>query len=321
MIIRQFRGDDEAQLLTVWRAAMNHDAVSADTFRTKVLLDPNFRADHLPVAVVEDEIVGFVLGLTRQVPLFLQGLEPDAAWITAFGVHPEFRRCGIGRALFEDLLQRLAHEGRKEVAISPYVPNYFVPGIDANAYPGTVDWLERRLGFRTLNQAISMGADLTGFRIPPDVLAREQALLEQGVTVQPVTAGDLPDLMPFIVEHFGWDWYRHARDYLLEIFGADPHRVCFLVARQHGEVVGFCQQRLERFGPFGVNPHKRNLGIGRVLLFRCLAEMRARHTFYAYFLWTDENAARLYSLAGFERRRIFTLMTKDLTEGDSDAVS
>lgn len=311
--IRPYHGRDETALLTVWRAAMTHDRISADIFRTKVLLDPNFQAAHLPVAVVDERVVGFVLGLTRQVPLFLQGLEPDKAWITAFGVLSDYRRQGIGKALFAYLLEQFSREGRTQVDISPYVPNYFVPGVDVDAYPETVIWLEKTLGFTTLYQAISMGADLTGFQIPAEILEREDDLRERrGVTIQPVVAADLPDLMPFIVKHFGWDWYRHAQEYLLEYFGDAPHHICFLIARQHGEVVGYCQQRRERFGPFGVNPEKRNLGLGRVLLFRCLAEMSARHNYYAYFLWTGEDAARLYGLAGFKRRRVFAVLRKTL---------
>ena len=79
-------------------------------------------------------------------------------------------------------------------------------------------------------------------------------------------------------------WFRHAQSYLLEYFGDSPHRICFLVAREKGEVVGFCQQRNERYGPFGVRPDCRNRGIGRMLLFKCLETMAAKHVFYAYFL-------------------------------------
>ena len=316
--IRAYQGSDEADLVALWRAALSHDAISTELFRRQVLLDSNFRAENLPVAVIEGTLVGFALGLTRQVPLFLQGLEPDQAWITAFGVHPDHRRRGVGTALFEHLLERFRSEGRAQVAISPYVPNYFTPGVDDEAYPETVAWLERRLGFTTRYQAISMGTDLTSFRIPEQILELERRLRDQGVTVQPVASADLPELMPFIVEHFGWDWYRHARDYLLELFGSNPQQVCFLVARRNGAVVGYCQQRLERFGPFGVSPEHRNLGIGRLLLFNCLAEMSARHNYYAYFLWTDENAARLYALAGFRRRRTFAVMSRDLGEGFED---
>ncbi len=313
MRIRPYQGRDEAELLDVWRRAMTHDRISADLFRTQVLLDPNFHPDNLPVAIVDGRVVGFVLCLTRQVPYFLQGLDEAEAWITAFGVHPAYRRQGIGSALFDAVTSKLRAQQRKIVDISPYVPNYFVPGVDTRAYPDTIRFLQERIGFVTLYQAISMGADLTDFQIPPQVQARiDDAEAEAGLIIRPIEPADIPDLMPFLIEHFGWDWFRFAQSYLLEYFGDSPHRICFLIAREKGEVVGFCQQRNERFGPFGVRPDCRNRGIGRMLLFKCLEIMNAKQVFYAYFLWTDEEAARLYSLANFKRRREFAVMRKSL---------
>lgn len=313
MEIRPYQGTDEAELLDVWRAAMHADAIGENVFRTKVLLDPNFSPENLPVAVEDGRVVGFVLALTRQVPLFQQGFEPESAWITAFGVHPDYQRRGIGTALFTYIRERMAADGRKTIDIAPYVPNYFVPGVDIVAYQETFPFLEKQ-GFKARYNAISMGADLSGFRIPPEIQELEaRREREDGVTIRPVTAADLPELMPFIVRHFGWDWYRFAQEYLTDIFsGNNSQNVCFLVARQHGVVVGYCQQRLERFGPFGVDPACRNLGIGRLLLFRCLATMSARNNYFAYFLWTGEDAARLYSLAGFKRRREFAIFHTDL---------
>lgn len=313
MDIRPFRGTDEAELLDVWRASMFADALGENVFRTKVLLDPNFLPENLPVAVEDGRVVGFVLSLTRQVPLFLQGLEPDSAWITAFGVLPEYQRRGIGAKLFAYVRERLAAGGRKTIDIAPYVPNYFVPGVDIQAYPGTLAFLEKQ-GYKARYNAISMGADLSGFRIPAEIVelaARRER--EDGLVIRQVAASDLPELMPFIVKHFGWDWYRFAQDYLTDLFaGNGSQQICFLVAVKNGEIVGYCQQRLERFGPFGVNPEFRNLGIGRLLLFRCLATMSARNNYFAYFLWTGEDAARLYSLAGFKRRREFAIFHADI---------
>ncbi len=313
MEIRPYRGADERELLHVWQAAMPADRIDASLFRTQVLLDPNFLPERCPVAVVDGRVVGFVLCLARRVPYFLGGLDSDDAWITAFGVLPSYQGRGIGTALFARIIEQLRGEGRKRVEISPYVPNYFVPGIDTSAYPATIDFLQARFGFETLYHAISMGADLTGFAIPPAIQARiESSEADEGLVIRPIAAGDIPDLMPFLVEHFGWDWFRFAQDYLLEFFGDSPQRICFLVAREHGELVGFCQQRGERFGPFGVRPDKRNRGIGRMLLFKCLEMMSAKPIYFAYFLWTDEAAARLYSLAGFQRRREFAVMRKML---------
>jgi len=313
MHIRPYQGSDESELLRLWHASMTHDRIGEDVFRTKVLLDPNFRAENLPVAIEDNRLVGFVLALTRQVPFFGQGLEPDKAWITAFGVQPDCRRRGIGTALFNTLLERLRYEDRRTLDISPYVPNYFAPGVDVDAYPGTVAFLQHKFGFTEIERPISMGANLSGFQIPPDIVALERRReQEDGVTIRPVTSADLPDLMPFIAQHFGWDWRRHAGDYLQEYFGDSPHQICFLVARKRGEVVGFCQQRRERFGPFGVHPDYRNLQIGRLLLFRCLEAISAKQVYFAYFMWTGEDAARLYTRAGFQKRREFSVLRKIL---------
>jgi mycothiol synthase len=313
MIIRPYQGTDEGELLAAWNASMTADPLSADLFRTKVLLDPNFIPANLPVAVSDGRVVGFVLSVVRQVPHFLQGMESENAWVTAFGVLPANRRQGIGQALFEYIAERFTNDGRKTLDISTYVPNYFVPGVDVNAYPGTIAFLENQIGFNTLYQAISMGVDLTGFQVPVEIDDLDHQLKqEHDIVVRPFTAVDLPELMPFITEHFGWEWYRHAQEYLLQYFGGSSQQICFLVARRAGEIVGYCQQRGERFGPFGVAPEYRGMGIGRVLLFRCLATMSARHVYYAYFLWTSRKTARLYALAGFRERRVFSVMRKEL---------
>jgi ribosomal protein S18 acetylase RimI-like enzyme len=309
--IRPFQGRDEIALLELWNASMTHDPINPAVFRTKVLLDLNFNPEGLLVAEAGDRLAGFVLSLARQVPQFLDGLQPEKAWITAFGVHPDFRRQGIGRALFDQALARLAALGKHDVAISPYTPNYFVPGVDVAAYPQTIDFLQAT-GWQILYRPISMRVETTGYQIPPEIQARELALAQEGYTVRPVTSADLPELMSFIARHFGWDWVRHAQDYLLELFGPGSDQICFLVATHQGRIVGYCQQRRERFGPFGVDPSLRSKGVGRVLLFRCLADMLAKGFHSAWFLWTDRNAARLYAVAGFKEVRQFAVFKKVL---------
>lgn len=309
--IRPFKGQDEPALLDLWNASMTHDHINPAVFRTKVLLDLNFNPEGLLVSESGGRLVGFVLSLARQVPQFLDGLQPEQAWITAFGVHPDFRGQGIGTALFDQALNRLAGLGKKTVTIAPYTPNYFVPGIDMAAYPHSIEFLKSR-GWQVVSEPISMRVETTGYQIPEDIRTREKALAEEGYEVRPVTSADLPELMGFIAEHFGWDWVRHAQDYLLELFGPGSDQICFLVATQNGKIVGYCQQRRERFGPFGVNPNLRSKGVGRVLLFRCLSEMLSKGFHSAWFLWTGRDAARLYSIAGFKEVRQFAVMKKTL---------
>lgn len=307
-VIRPYRGDDEAALIELWNAALTFDRINEATFRTKVLLDANFQPDGLLVAEEDGALRGFVLALTRLVPLFLQGLEPATGWLTAFGVHPDFQRRGIGRALFAATLARLRDLGRTRVLIAPYTPHYFIPGVDVDAYPAALAFLQAT-GWTITAQPISMRAEITELQIPRNLLALEaQRAREDGIVVRPVRAADLPTLMPFIAQTFGWDWFRFAQDYLLESFGAGSDEICFLVATQKDRLVGYCQQKRERFGPFGVAPDMRNRGIGRLLLFRCLSIMLTKGFHCAWFLWTGRDAARLYALAGFKQVRQFAVM-------------
>jgi mycothiol synthase len=309
--IRPYRGADEAALLVLWNQALTHDRIDAARFRTQVLLDANFDPAGLLLAELDGQLAGFVLSLVRQTPLFLQGLEPELAWITAFGVRPAQQRQGIGGQLFEAALGRLAGLGRRRVLISPYTPNYFTPGVDVDAYPAAMAFLQGR-GWQVTSQPISMRAELTGFQIPAAIQELEQRLAGQGVAVRPVQAADLPELLPFIARHFGWDWYRFAQEALLQRFGPGADDLCFLVATRGAEIVGYCQQRRERFGPFGVAPAQRGLGVGRLLLFRCLDAMLAKGFHCAWFLWTGRNAARVYELAGFRQARQFAILQRDI---------
>lgn len=309
--VHPFRGADETALIQLWNASMTHDPINAAVLRTRVLLDPNFTSRNLLVAEDAGGLVGFVLGLIRQVPLFLQGLEPERGWITAFGVHPGRRRQGIGRTLFVEMMARFIAAGRRQVEIAPYTPNYFIPGVDMDAYAPALHFLES-LGWQRVSTPISMRAELTGFQLPAEIVELEQKLAAQGIDIRLVTAADLPALMPFIADKFGWDWYRFAQEYLLMLFGPGADDICFLVAVQGERIVGYCQQRRERFGPFGVDPALRSQGIGRVLLFRCLAEMLAKGFHCAWFLWTGRDAERLYERAGFHIVRRFAVMRREL---------
>jgi mycothiol synthase len=309
--LRPYRGTDEGVLLALWNATLTHDAITPATFRTKVLLDPNFDPDGLLVADDGNALSGFVLSLARRVPFYGQGLEPELGWITAFGVATERRRQGIGGALFTAALGRLAQLGRQRVLISPYAPNYFAPGIDVNAYGEALAFLCAS-GWQTVSEPISMRAELTGFRLPTQVGDLAESLAAEGIGVRPVSPTDLPELMRFIQGVFGWDWYRFAREYLAMLFGPGADDIVFLVATQRGRIIGYCQQRRERFGPFGVSPELRGKGIGTLLVARCLEMALAQGFHCVWFLWTGQDAARLYAKVGFRKVRRFAVMQREL---------
>jgi GNAT superfamily N-acetyltransferase len=313
-LIRPYAPGDEAAVLDVWNAALFADPINAVAWRAKVLLDPNFDREGCLVAEAGGQLLGFLLSLVRRVPFFGQGLEPEAAWITAFGVAPDYQRQGIGGALLDAAIIRLRELGRKTVAIAPYVPNYFTPGADVAAYPHGIDFLTKR-GFAVVERPISMRAELTGFQIPERVAAKAAELRSQGVEIRPATPADIVPVLDFIPRHFSWDWHREASGIFTDQYTGDPRFTGMNVAMRDGEVLGYAEHRGERFGPFGVRPDLRSQGIGRVLLALTLSEMLKKNFHAAWFLWTGDDAARLYSQVGFHEVRRFAVMKRSLVDG------
>lgn len=313
--VRAYDAGDEAAIISLWNATMASDPIGPAVFREKVLLDPNFDPNGCLVAEAGDAVRGFLLSLSRRVPFFNQGLQPEEAWITAFGVHPHWQRQRIGSHLLEACVQRLREHGSTTLTVSPYVPNYFIPGVDVAAYAAAVAFLKRH-GFEEVSRPLSMRAELTGFRVPPAIAEAADKLIGGGLAIRVAEPADIVPVLDFVRQHFSWDWYREAADIFGDLFAGDPRQVNLLVARQGGEVVGYAQHRAERFGPFGVNPSLRSRGIGRVLLAQTLVEMLKRGYHAAWFLWTSDNAARLYAQCGFHEVRRFAVMKRSLTLTD-----
>ncbi len=309
--IRPYRPDDEAGVLRTWNAALTVDPISPLTWRVKVLLDANFLPEGCLLAEVAGEVRGFMLAITRQVPFFADGLQPDQAWITAFGVDPDYQRRGIGSALLDATLARLRGLGVKTVSFATYVPNYFVPGIDVHAYGPAVGFLTRR-GFEVTRRPLSMRVELTGWQVPASVAETARRLAADGYEFRPVEPADIVPLLAFIRRHFPQDWYRETSGKLIDLYQGDPRTVGVLVALHHGEIVGYAEHRWERFGPFGVNPEYRSRGIGRVLLAATLLEMLKKGFQVAWFMSTSDDAARLYARCGFHETRRYAALRLSL---------
>jgi mycothiol synthase len=310
--IRGYQPGDEAAVVGVWNAALWADPINPATWRAKVLLDPNFDPDGCLVAEADGVVRGFLLSLVRRVPFFNDGLEVAASWITAFGVDPDWRGRGLGGALLDTALGRLRELGRATVAVAPYVPNYFIPGVDVAAYADGLAFLARR-GFETIERPLSMRAELTRFQVPAPITARARELRAEGVEVRPAVPADIVPVLDFVQRHFTWDWHREASGVFADLFAGDPRQVGMLVAIQDSRVLGYAEHRGERFGPFGVDPGLRSRGIGRVLLAATLTEMLKKNVHAAWFLWTGDDAARLYTQCGFHEVRRFAVLRKTLS--------
>ncbi|MBX6771033.1 MAG: GNAT family N-acetyltransferase [Chloroflexi bacterium] len=316
--LRPYRPEDEPGVVAVWNRALSADRISAATWRARVLLDPNFDPALCLVAQADGVIRGFGLALTRQIAFFGDPPAPDQAWITALAVDPEVRRQGIGGQILRALLDLLRARGCRAVTVASYVPNYFAPGVDVEAYPQGVPFLER-YGFTVISRPVGMFADLEGYTVPAGIQQTLERIRSTGIAIGPAEPRDILPTLGLIRRHFSWDWWREAQEVFRDLFCGDPRGVGLVVARQGERILGYAQHRGEHFGPFGVDPDHRGQGIGRALLAETLIGMTRQGFHCAWFLWTSEETARgVYAACGFQIRRRFAILRASLA-GDRDA--
>lgn len=95
-----------------------------------------------------------------------------------------------------------------------------------------------------------------------------------------------------------------------------------ILAVQNGRVIGYTQwQNTQtdppggapgRFGPFGVHPEMRGNGLGAVIFFTLVEEVRRRGTRDLWFGWAGGRNLSFYERAGCRITRRFQLFATDL---------
>ncbi|MEU7586055.1 GNAT family N-acetyltransferase [Micromonospora sp. NPDC049230] len=266
-----------------------------------------------PRASAHRPVVG--LGAYRGVELVgvlfcsVSSTEPHGGHVDLVAVLPEHRRRGVGRALLRQAERVLAEHGVTEVLLAGNPPYYAWPGVDVRYTPAVCAALA--LGYQQDRTAWNMTADLSYDGSPalrPTETA-ERRLADQGVTVRRAESTDLPALTAFARSTFGGTWDGElagsvGRD------GAGCH-----LAERDGEVLGFAAYGSSRpswFGPTGTAPAAEGLGIGGVLLRRCLADQRAAGLTRAEIGWVGP--VPFYSRsAGARIERVFFLYRRTLS--------
>ncbi|HPB30598.1 MAG TPA: GNAT family N-acetyltransferase [Candidatus Sumerlaeota bacterium] len=310
--IRPYESRDTGIIIDLWAAALPLDAISLPVFERKVLLDANREPDSLVLAEVDGRPAGLALRLILHKPIEQVGLRPEDGFITAFGVHPEFRKRGVGGALMENSLEFFKKRDRKKILVAPYTPNYFVPGIDKDAYADGVRFFQKA-GFVEYMEAIAMDAPISKFEIDPGVLKKEAQLKAEGIDVRAFRREDILDYLNFQATLMPGPWLEDARRNLVDFTRGMFQEDCIFLAVDKGRVIGFCQYEGDHFGPFGVSDDYQGKGIGSVLLAKTLYQMRIKGYHCAWVLWTGMRAAQgVYGRLGFTITRRMAIMKKEL---------
>ncbi|WP_308250022.1 GNAT family N-acetyltransferase [Sphaerisporangium fuscum] len=261
--------------------------------------------------------------------------------VDLLAVDPHAQGQGIGRALVTAAEEWLRERGVREARLAGNPPCYAWPGIDVRYTAAAC--LAESLGYERYRTAFNMTVDLTGYlpsgaepvwdiaggtgvtggvevgfgfaagvpptgegpEVPAGAVSYEQelaSLASAGVAVRTALPDEREAVVEFAREHWNdnWAW---------EVSQATG---CHYAVRG-GEILGFASwgSRPCWFGPMGTAEAARGLGVGRVLLRRCLQEQAATGQRSTQIGWVDP--WRFYArTVGARVERVFWLYRRSL---------
>ncbi len=304
--IRPYEPEDEKEVVALWNRCLPRDEISLTVFRRKIILDPNFDTRGCIVAVVKKRVVGFMLAIHRRYPYFDLGLEVEKGWITVFFVHPDLQRQGIGTNMLESAEKFLTGQSVRHISVSDYTPNYFFPGVDLDAYAAGHHFLKHHK-YVKIENVYGMGRSLVDFEVPREMEELSKKLGEGGFCVTLFQPQFTMQVLEFLRDHYPGDLFRVAMERMTE----DPECDEILVALKDNQVVGFSHFLGERFGPFGINPEYTGRGLGPLLYYQTVQQMRKKGRHNLWCAWTSGRAKDFYYRVGLKVLRRHVIMARD----------
>ena len=286
--VRSAVPEDLPRLRTLAVAALRWD--EADAAELVDLLWPTVQSEFALVSTVDDTIVGLAFGSLGPVPR-----DPASArrgHINLLVVSAEARRQGHATALAAELERRLTSVGAVDVLIGGATPRFAWPGIDVR-YTAATCFAEAR-GYVRQRDAVNMTVELDAaaaagrFATGMD----EKRLSEHGITVRRLVQSDRDLITPWLAG-WGGTWREETLSTLDHPEAAGTYVAVLRDGAADAEYVGFASYGVNRrdwFGPMGTGGELRKLGIGGVLLRRCLSDMREGGYQTAQIGWTGPAA-------------------------------
>ena len=319
--VAPWKSEFSSPFLELWNAACQglyeaHPLSAAQL--DKILGSSNFDAESSAVALTaQGALAGAVLAL-RQAPF-----EDDGYWwleapavVAALLVAPAWRRKGAGGALLRHV-ECCARQRQRPRVFAGGLENFpmLVPGVPEQDQETRVFFAAQ--GYGEVRRTCHMEAELRAYRVPEELVEREERLKESGFSFTAARAEDVGAFRSFL-EASTLD--RLPRR--LEKFSAEPER--FFLAWKEQAIVGFIHVAArDPQGRTGIDliyflPEHRGAGLGSMLLSKAHALWKAQGASRAA-IWTyPEAAARFYPRAGFEIVQEWLCHEKELEHSWSD---
>ncbi len=277
----------DSDVLTTLRELMNaslkHAFITDHMLERCTTGDPNFRRKDILVAYENDELVGVLIGgIRRSAPPDMVSEHRSVGWVKAVAVRPGPHRAEILGSLLREFEGLMKEEDKNRLRACDFASWHFFPGIEVH-HDFYIEELMRH-GFSKVGECVDYEVDLLRFYVPQRIKRLEERLMKEGLSFKRASRGDEGRVAEWVKRKFSSFWAYEAK---LSFSFKKPK---IWVAEKDGRILGFSVYgALEPnwFGPIGVDPEARARGIGSVLLFKCLQDMRLEGTRIAVIPWTS----------------------------------
>lgn len=300
MNISNYKDDDFNAVLELLNSSKEYDSFSEALLKEKLYDDPFWNPQNTFVAKINDNIVGFMQGVTR----LIRGTK--YGYIKLMAVDKDNRRKGIASQLFNKIEINFKKEKIEAFRIYDVPLNYFMPGIDLR-YTAAICFAQK-LGFKHISDAINMTVNLEESNW--DTEEQIKILSKDKIEVTRTTDEDKIELFNFISDE--WALWQNE---LEMAYKSQP--IAIYIAKLKGEIKAFSAYDGNNvgtgwFGPMGTHPDLRGKGIGKALLYLCLTDIKKQGLKKATIPWVAPIS--FYSnLANAKISRVFWRFEKQLS--------
>lgn len=274
MEIIHLNNDNLAAVAKFCRINMEYDAIPDFLFKEKTIDDEDFDPSIALIAIEDDEIVGFMMGVIRNHCIGRYG------YIKLAVTKQTHRRKSIATILYNIIEGKFINEKCERIRVYESHPNYYMPGIDPR-YTEAICFFERN-GFKKFNDTCNLLCNLSIQDF--DTEKQEKELFDKHrIYVRRAEASDFPNVVTFLENNWKL-WVPEVSN----TFKNDP--ISLHLAFLGDEIVGFSgydgnNLNTGWFGPMGTIPSLRGKNVGSILLKRCLNDQKKQGHTFAIIPW------------------------------------
>lgn len=260
--IQKYNSDNFNSVLKLLNEAKEFDHFTKELLEEKLYGDPDWNIDSTYVAEDKSQIIGFMQGVVRDI------MKKKYGYIKLLAVDKNYRRQGIATKMYLKLEEYFKKNDVNVIRIYDVPLNYFMPGIDPR-YTEAVCFAEKN-GFKRFDDSFNMDVDLdySDWKTDDSV----EKLKKEGFEMRRARETDRQKVYELISKE--WNLWKNEIDMA---FKSNP--TALFIAIKNNKVLAFSAYNGNNvgtgwFGPMGTLPELRGKGIGGILFYMCLKDIK-----------------------------------------------